>query len=247
MRTALGAGRRHVAREVLVESLALSPIGGALGVTLAYAGVRVVVATAPTTLPRVEEISLDPRAMAFAGAASLLSCLLFGARPLLKQAARVGLLAGVRRAVSSVNPNVPVFLFRNPRTDAAGGFLHQGRRLNRDQPLCDDTTRGLRENRMHEPVNRRIAANHQGDEAHDRGIHRWCREECAPSITKIPTQGVQHRRIRNWKTARVAVSRAGRLPRSGVPARLGYRESHECAHRAGIVLRRSPSAGRAAR
>ena len=61
VRTALGAGRGHIAREVLVESLVLSLIGGALGVALAYAGLTVVVATAPTTLPRVEDISLDPR------------------------------------------------------------------------------------------------------------------------------------------------------------------------------------------
>ena len=88
VRTALGAGRGHIAREVLVESLVLSLIGGALGVALAYAGLKVVVATAPTTLPRVEDISLDPRAMAFAMVISLLSSLLFGALPALKHAAQ---------------------------------------------------------------------------------------------------------------------------------------------------------------
>ena len=66
VRTALGAGRGHIAREVLVESLVLSLTGGALGVALAYAGLTLVVATAPTTLPRVEDISLDPRVLAFA-------------------------------------------------------------------------------------------------------------------------------------------------------------------------------------
>ena len=102
VRTALGAGRGHIAREVLVESLVLSLIGGALGVALAYAGLRVVVATAPTTLPRVEDIALDPRAMAFALAASLLSSMLFGALPALKHAARHGApLGGTARGAST--------------------------------------------------------------------------------------------------------------------------------------------------
>ena len=86
MRAALGAGRGHIAREVLVESLLLSLIGGALGVALASAGLAVVVATAPTTLPRVEDISLDPRVIAFALVISLFSSVLFGALPALKYA-----------------------------------------------------------------------------------------------------------------------------------------------------------------
>ena len=102
LRTALGARRGHIAREVLVESLVLSLLGGALGVALAYAGLRVVVATAPTTLPRVEDISLDPRVMAFAVAASLLSSMLFGALPALKHAAGHGApLGGVARGASA--------------------------------------------------------------------------------------------------------------------------------------------------
>ena len=90
VRAALGAGRGQIAREVLVESLVLSLTGGALGVALAYAGLRLVVATAPVTLPRVEDISLDPRVIAFAIAASLFSSMLFGALPALKHAAQHG-------------------------------------------------------------------------------------------------------------------------------------------------------------
>jgi predicted permease len=87
---------------VLVESLVLSLIGGAVGVALAFAGLSVVVATAPTTLPRVEDISLDPRVMAFAVAVSLLSSMLFGAVPALKQATQHGApLGGATRGASA--------------------------------------------------------------------------------------------------------------------------------------------------
>ena len=102
VRTALGARRGDIVREVLVESLALSLIGGALGVALAYAGLAVVVATAPASLPRVEDISLDPRAVAFALVVSLVSSMLFGALPALKQAAQHGTpLAGGARGAST--------------------------------------------------------------------------------------------------------------------------------------------------
>jgi predicted permease len=102
VRTALGARRGDIVREVLVESLALSLIGGALGVALAYAGLTVVVATAPTTLPRVEDISLDPRVVAFAVVVSLLSSMLFGALPALKHAAQHGApIAGAARGAST--------------------------------------------------------------------------------------------------------------------------------------------------
>src|SRR6185503_6508165 len=102
VRTALGARRRDIVREVLVESLALSLVGGGLGVALAYAGLTLVVATAPTTLPRVEDISLDPRVVAFAIVVSLLSSMLFGALPALKHAAQHGgPIAGAARGAST--------------------------------------------------------------------------------------------------------------------------------------------------
>jgi predicted permease len=103
VRTALGARRADIVREVLVESLVLSLIGGTLGVALAYAGLTVVVATAPTTLPRVEDISLDPHVVAFAIAVSLFSSMLFGALPAMKHAAQHGapIVGAVRGASTS--------------------------------------------------------------------------------------------------------------------------------------------------
>jgi predicted permease len=78
IRAALGASWRRLARELLVESVTLGMLGGALGVAVAYAGIRVLVARGPVDLPRLAEISLDGPALAFALASSLATSLLFG-------------------------------------------------------------------------------------------------------------------------------------------------------------------------
>jgi predicted permease len=71
-------------------------------VALAYAALTLIVSTAPTTLPRVEDISLDPRVLAFAIAVSLFSSMLFGALPALKHAAQHGPpLGGAARGASA--------------------------------------------------------------------------------------------------------------------------------------------------
>jgi predicted permease len=102
VRAALGAGRGHIAQEVLVESLVLSLTGGALGVLFAYAGLALVVAMAPTTLPRVADISLDFRVMTFGIAISLFSSMLFGAIPALKHATQhTPQLGGAARGASA--------------------------------------------------------------------------------------------------------------------------------------------------
>jgi predicted permease len=86
VRTALGASRGRIARELLLESLLLSLIGGAAGVGLAYAGLRLLVAIGPANLPRLSEISIDLPALGFTLAVSLFSGLLFGFMPVLKYA-----------------------------------------------------------------------------------------------------------------------------------------------------------------
>ena len=78
IRRALGASWGTIARELLAESLTLGILGGAAGVLIAYAGVRLLVAHGPATLPRLAEISLDGTALAFALGCSLASSLLFG-------------------------------------------------------------------------------------------------------------------------------------------------------------------------
>ena len=84
VRAALGAGRGRIVRGLLVESMLLGLMGGALGVGLAYAGVRVLVAIGPANLPRLSEISLDARTFAFTAVLSLLSSVFFGLIPALK-------------------------------------------------------------------------------------------------------------------------------------------------------------------
>ena len=86
IRAALGAGWGRIAREMLIESMALGVIGGALGLGIAYAALRILVAKGPATLPRLDEIRIDPLVLAFALGVSLLSGALFGLIPILKYA-----------------------------------------------------------------------------------------------------------------------------------------------------------------
>ena len=81
VRAALGAGSWRLVRQVLSESLAISLAGGVAGLGLAYAAVRILVASAPVDLPRLDEVHLDYHALLFAFATSLVSGLLFGFIP----------------------------------------------------------------------------------------------------------------------------------------------------------------------
>jgi predicted permease len=103
VRAALGAGRGRIARELLLESLTLGLLGGAAGVAVAYAGLRLLTAIGPGELPRLSEISLDGWSMAFTLILSVLSGLFFGAIPALHYAlpSRQGLnVLGATRTAS---------------------------------------------------------------------------------------------------------------------------------------------------
>jgi putative ABC transport system permease protein len=86
IRSALGARWTGIARALLVESLTLALLAGVLGLGFAYAGLQVLVAIGPPTLPRLSEIAIDPVVLGFALAVSLASGLLFGLVPILKYA-----------------------------------------------------------------------------------------------------------------------------------------------------------------
>lgn len=84
IRTALGASRWAITRQLLTESVLLSVLGGGIGLLLAYASNRVLTQMASRTLPRAGEITLDPQVLAFTAAVCLLSGLLFGLAPALQ-------------------------------------------------------------------------------------------------------------------------------------------------------------------
>ena len=86
IRAALGAGRARIARELMLESVVLGLVGGLLGIGVADASLRLLVAIGPANMPRLSEISLDFRSIAFTFAVSLFSGLLFGSVPVLRYA-----------------------------------------------------------------------------------------------------------------------------------------------------------------
>jgi len=81
VRAALGAGRSRIVRELLMESVLLGLVGGVLGIGVAAAGLRLLVLIGPANLPRLNDISLDPRSLLFTFILSLMSGLLFGSIP----------------------------------------------------------------------------------------------------------------------------------------------------------------------
>jgi|KBSMisStandDraft_5_1062788.scaffolds.fasta_scaffold01229_8 putative ABC transport system permease protein len=81
IRTALGAGRARLARQVLTESMLIGLMSGIAGVTLASVALHSLIAVAPGDIPRIGEASLDARVLGFAVALSLLAALAFGSAP----------------------------------------------------------------------------------------------------------------------------------------------------------------------
>jgi len=86
VRTALGAGRSRIIRQLLTESLLLAAVAGALGLLLAHWGISVLVASAPAGVPRLDHARLDGPVVAFTLVIATLSALVFGLVPALRSA-----------------------------------------------------------------------------------------------------------------------------------------------------------------
>jgi putative ABC transport system permease protein len=81
IRAALGAGRRRLVVQMLVESLVLAVAGGMLGLLLAYLAIPSIQTLGADSIPRVADIAIDARVLAFAFAASIVTGILFGLAP----------------------------------------------------------------------------------------------------------------------------------------------------------------------
>jgi putative ABC transport system permease protein len=111
IRAVLGAGRGRLVRQLLTESLLLSGVGGAAGIALAYGLTRGLVALDPLKIPRVQDLVLDSRVLAFTAVMCVVTGVLFGIVPAL-QAARTDLQ--------------PVLKEGGRDSRIAGGWLRRG-------------------------------------------------------------------------------------------------------------------------
>ena len=83
VRAALGAGRMRLVRQLFADSAVIGVLGGALGVMLAFIGLRAAAHLLPADVPHIDQVAVDLRALVFTGLISLASSLLFGLAPVL--------------------------------------------------------------------------------------------------------------------------------------------------------------------
>ena len=97
IRESLGASRGRVCQQLLTESLLMAIGGGALGALVAWWGVTAFVAMRPTSVPRIDQVGVDLRVLAFALAVSVATGIAFGLAPALR-ASSIDLIASLKEA-----------------------------------------------------------------------------------------------------------------------------------------------------
>jgi putative ABC transport system permease protein len=112
VRTALGASRMRLIRQVLAESLCLAGIGGVFGVLTAYFAVRVLKHINSGNIPRIEEVSVDLRVLLFTLCVSLASGIAFGLFPALSASG-----CNLNEGLKSSGKRIP---------KGSSGLLHRG-------------------------------------------------------------------------------------------------------------------------
>jgi putative ABC transport system permease protein len=105
IRSALGASRWRVMRQLLTESLLLAGLGGAAGLLLAHWTIKAIVALNPKGLPRLDEVSIDAQAMFFIGGVSLTASVICGLIPA-RQSSRLDLNQSLREDSQSATAGV---------------------------------------------------------------------------------------------------------------------------------------------
>jgi putative ABC transport system permease protein len=86
VRTALGASRGRIVRQLLTESFLVTVLGAAAGLLCAYAGVRVLLTLGASKLPRLESVPFDANVLGFAGLVLLVSGAMLGVAPAVRMA-----------------------------------------------------------------------------------------------------------------------------------------------------------------
>ena len=108
VRTALGASKTRILRQFMTEGTVLSVLGAALGLALAFWGLKALLAANPESVPRASEITLDPVVLGFTVGVALLTGLVFGLAPLLHmgdQAVSLSIKEGGVRATAGAGRN----------------------------------------------------------------------------------------------------------------------------------------------
>jgi len=102
VRAAVGASRFRILRQLIIESLVLAALSGAAGLVLAWWGASALMALAPANVPRLTELGIDWRVLAFTLAVSIAATLLFGVAPAF-HAARVDLNNALKQGGGRAN------------------------------------------------------------------------------------------------------------------------------------------------